>query len=269
MGPWRGGVWRSAVVLSGALAVGLVAPVPASAEVLGAVVVTPTSGTDTTLFGGVVTGARCPAGTDDSFFDVTGSDIGVGAPRGVGEMGFLSAASRAGRGDETFRGASIANLRTVGAGAFSASGRYTIRLRCERGAATSDTYQAVLTYTAGGAGAFTVQAPARPPASPAPSPIASPGSGVTASGKAGGAALPTAPASAVAPAGDPAAGASRADAGSTSPAAASESEIASGGWLALGVLGVGGALALAVRKRGWRPGPSRSARPSVPSEPRR
>lgn len=284
----QGALRRRFMVLSVVLAGCGWAATPASAEVLGAVVVSPLSGTDSTLFGGVVRGANCPAGTSDSFFDVVGSDIGVGAPRGMGEIGALGQASQAGRGDETFRGASIANLRTVGAGAFAASGRYTIRLRCERGAVTTDTYETVMTYTAGGAGSFTVPAPPRTPALVAPSasagldtraPGPSPGEAATTPGsggattpapggspatKASGAATSASASAAGSPGAFPA-GSSLANAGTPAPPAGSETATGSSGWLVLAAIGLGGALVLAARNRGWRSVLPLGTRPSVPT----
>lgn len=284
----QGALRRRFMVLSAVLAGCGWAATPASAEVLGAVVVSPLSGTDSTLFGGVVRGANCPAGTSDSFFDVVGSDIGVGAPRGMGEIGALGQASQAGRGDETFRGASIANLRTVGAGAFAASGRYTIRLRCERGAVTTDTYEIVMTYTAGGAGSFTVPAPPRTPALVAPSasagldtraPDPSPGEAATTPGsggattpapsgspatKASGAATSASASAAGSPGAFPA-GSSLANAGTPAPPAGSETATGSSGWLVLAAIGFGGALVLAARKRGWRSVLPLGTRPAVPT----
>ena len=115
-------------------------------------------GTDTTLFGGSIT-AACPAGTDDSLFDIVGSDIGPLVANGIG---FLGAGNLTGQGFQSFTGASIANLKTTNAGSFASSGAYTIRYRCESGAATLATYETTMNYTAGAGGSFTIVAPAAP-----------------------------------------------------------------------------------------------------------
>lgn len=267
---------RSAVVLAAVVALSWSGSVPAAADVLGEVVVTPSSGQDTTLFRGAVTGADCPAGTDDALFDVIGSDVGVGAARGQGEIGFLGPASRDGRGDQAFVGASIANLRAVGAGAFTTSGPYRIRLRCQRGAELTAAYETVLDYTAGGAGSFTVRGPRRP----VPASATSPGRPRSVVGEAGpvagatdvaptSAAVPapldpgmplpggagvSAPGGAAAPStgSGPAGGAGALAATSSTPA---RTEPGAGliGWIGLAVVVIGaGALALAGLERRWR-----------------
>ena len=271
-----GGAGRRPVcVLAALLALGAWGVAPASADVFGAVAVSPLSGTDSTLFGGVVTGATCPAGTSDSYFDVVGDDIGVGAARGQGQMGFLGPGSKAGRANEAFVGASVANLRAVSAGSFAASGRYRIRLRCETGAITTDTYETILDYTAGGAGSFRIQAPQ--PARVSPAPSGSPGAasilvsptpvGGVATAASGGVGSPapgaaTAPASASA--GEPSPGRLSADGlgGDSGPgdrSAETGSALVWGGWLALAAAGVAGGLLLVGRKRGWRFVSSRAA----------
>lgn len=243
--------WRGVVVLAVMLFVAGWGTTPASADVLGGVDVAPVSGSDETLVSGVVNDVQCPAGTTDSFFDVIGPDIGTGAARGAREIGFLGQAARDGRGESSFVGSSIANLRTVSAGAFAATGRYHIRLRCERGAATTDTYATVLDYTAGGGGSFTVQAPrpasARPAvsgppgaASESPAPATADGGATTALG---GAATPAAGANTP--------GTSGLDVGTPgtpTPARAASSSI---GWIALAVLGVGAVVLLERKRRRW------------------
>ena len=141
-------------------------PTAASAAVIGSVNVTvagatPSSGTDASQFSGSVT-AACPAGTNDSYFDIIGNDIGPGAPAGTGEIGALGQGSSTGQGPQSFTGANISNLRSTNAGAFATSGPYRIRFNCVKGAATLDTYETTMNYVAGTGGFFTIVAPAAP-----------------------------------------------------------------------------------------------------------
>ena len=259
--------WRGVVALAAMLFVAGWGPTPASADVLGGVDVAPVSGSDETLVSGVVNDVQCPAGTTDSFFDVIGPDIGTGAARGAGEIGFLGQAARDGRGESSFVGSSIANLRTVSAGAFAATGRYHIRLRCERGAATTDTYATALDYTAGGMGSFTVQAPRPASARPAvsgppgaaskfPAPATADGGATSALGGAATAVPKDVPTPVLQGAATPAAGANTPGTsgldvgtpGTPTPARAASSSI---GWLALAVLGVGAVVLLERKRRRW------------------
>ena len=138
----------ASAVAAGALAT--VAAAPASGAVLGQVTVNPTSGNDQTLFGGSAT-TDCPAGTTDSYWTIDGPDL----PR---DTAFLGAGNSSGDGPQSFSGAAISNIRAVEAGSFSASGAYRIRFNCFGESSVTDTYEAQLNYTAGGAGAWTISA---------------------------------------------------------------------------------------------------------------
>jgi hypothetical protein len=146
-------------LVSGGLAVAGSTAALAAAPVLGPVTVTPTTGNDSTGIT-VSANAACPAGTDGAFYDIKGADIGEigdGTTSGSGDVGFLGEAAIT--GPSSVPGNSIANLKSTNAGAFSASGAYKIRLRCQGGADILATYEATLNYTAGGAGAYTIAPP--------------------------------------------------------------------------------------------------------------
>lgn len=122
---------------------------PASAEVVGHVTVNPTTGNDETLFGGSAT-TDCPADTVDSYWTIDGADL----PR---DQAFIGFGNSTGDGSQSFSGASIANVKSSNAGSFSASGPYQIRFNCVNpSGSVTDTYEATLNYTAGGAGAWTI-----------------------------------------------------------------------------------------------------------------
>ena len=154
-------------LISGTAALATLAPGVASAAVLGSISVSPTSGTDSTLFSGSIANAQCPAGTANSFFQIIGADVGTNG------SGYLGDGTTTGQGRQGFVGASIANLKSTNTGSFSASGAYRITFNCESAAGITDTYRTTLNYVAGGAGAFSIQAPPPPPPPPA-SPVASP-----------------------------------------------------------------------------------------------
>ena len=155
-------------LISGTAALATLAPGVASAAVLGSISVSPTSGTDSTLFSGSIANAQCPVGTANSFFQIIGADVGANG------SGYLGDGTTTGRGQQGFVGASIANLKSTNTGSFSASGAYSITFNCESAAGITDTYKTTLNYVAGGTGAFTIQAPPPPPPSPPASPVASP-----------------------------------------------------------------------------------------------
>jgi hypothetical protein len=123
----------------------------AQASDLGPVQVSPQSGSDATLLFGYVADARCPRTTADSYWTVDGPDL----PR---DTAILAPGNTTGTGPQQFRGASIANLKTINSGAFSRSGTYTIRFSCVRApdGKVSDSYEATLRYHAGGKGSFQV-----------------------------------------------------------------------------------------------------------------
>lgn len=167
------------LLLSNLLATGALPTASASAAVLGGVDMRPRSGNDQTLFFGSIPDAHCPKGTLDSYFEIFGSDIGMEAPGGSGDMGFLGQGTVEGRGMQSFNGASIANLKTTNAGAFSRSGAYRIRFGCIDGRGRpTDSYERVLDYAAGVPGVFTLRpgpaSPPAPPARPAPPSAAKP-----------------------------------------------------------------------------------------------
>ena len=155
-------------LISGTAALATLAPGVASAAVLGSISVSPTSGTDSTLFSGSIANAQCPAGTANSFFQIIGADVGANG------SGYLGDGTTTGQGRQGFVGASIANLKSTNTGSFSASGAYRITFNCESAAGITDTYRTTLNYVAGGAGAFSIQAPPPPPPPPPASPVASP-----------------------------------------------------------------------------------------------
>ena len=170
---------RSAGLVSVLLAVGgatlalsAAATGTASAAVLGTIEVSPLTGNDSTLFGGFIANAQCPARTGDSSFSMEGPGLNPTEAN-------LAGGNTTGTGRREFSGASIANLKSNNAGSFTASGTYTITFNCIRNpdGVVSDTYERKLNYVAGSGGAFTIQAisaPVSPLPSPSPSPVASP-----------------------------------------------------------------------------------------------
>ena len=122
----------------------------ASAAVVGRVAVNPTTGNDSTLFGGSVT-TNCPADTAESFWSMEGPGIEqYAASLGPGPTN--------GDGLQEFSGASVANLKSNNAGSFAANGDYRIVFNCISSATgtVTDTYEAPLVYVAGGAGSWTI-----------------------------------------------------------------------------------------------------------------
>ena len=135
----------------------VVTTAPASAAVFENVIISPASGTDSTLFGGSVT-TNCPAGTADAFFSMEGPGITFG-------NAFLGPGSNPqGVGLQSFSGASIANLKTNNAGSFLSSGTYQATFLCISApdGVVTDTYVGTLNYTAGGAGSYVFAPPAAP-----------------------------------------------------------------------------------------------------------
>lgn len=124
-------------------------PATASADVLGQVTVSPTSGTDSTIFGGSVN-AACPAGTDSAFWSLEGGALTPYAA-------YLGDGLNNGVGAQTFSGASIANIETVTGGPLS-DGTYFVELHCFNGATKTDSYRANLNYTAAGTGSWSISA---------------------------------------------------------------------------------------------------------------
>jgi hypothetical protein len=124
----------------------LALPTPASADVLGQVTVSPTSGIDSTGFGGSATTA-CPAGTDSSFWSLEGGAL-------TPYSAYLGDGLNNGVGAQSFAGASVANIETaVGA---LADGTYQVVFHCFTGPAETDSYRANFTYAAAGAGSWSV-----------------------------------------------------------------------------------------------------------------
>ncbi len=143
-----------AVVAGAGLAV--VTSSSASAATLGGVTLSPASGTNGTLFSLNVANAACPAGTIYTQFSVNGSGLVNDAtqPGGYGIGGGATPAN--GIGPITIGGNSIANIATVNAGSFVASGTYIFSFDCfDASFNITDQYINTMTYTAGGAGAFT------------------------------------------------------------------------------------------------------------------
>lgn len=149
------GLVTAGLVLSGSVALTTLATDSADAAVLGTVALSPTSGTDSTIFGGSVANAACPAGTGDAYWSVDGPDL----PADQAILG--PATNTTGTGPQDFSGASIANVRSANAGSFSASGVYNVRFNCVATAtgAVTDTYTRKISYTAGGAGAWAYLTP--------------------------------------------------------------------------------------------------------------
>jgi hypothetical protein len=267
------GVRRSGLALVAALVAGLVSVLGAgsasAAASLGPVFVEPQSGTDATLFHGAVGEARCPAGTDGALFDILGEDIGDTAPEGSKDLGFLGQPAVDGVGTVEFGNNAIANLKTTNTGAFSHSGTYRIRLRCQRGAELLATYETTLVYTAGGAGSWRVVGNGKRPTTPAALPTDGPGSvafgtgaGVLAGAAVGAATVTPAPGAAT-PAASSASAASADDAGAprqtpTSSATGTAEKSQSSPVLLGGLAAVAGLLVLAWlglgrRRRGGSP----------------
>jgi len=141
-----------AVVAGAGLAV--VTSSSASAATLGGVTLSPASGTNGTLFSLNVANAACPAGTIYTQFSVNGSGLVNDAtqPGGYGIGGGATPAN--GIGPITIGGNSIANIATVNAGSFVASGTYIFSFDCfDASFNITDQYINTMTYTAGGAGA--------------------------------------------------------------------------------------------------------------------
>lgn len=135
----------AATLATGGLAA--ITSAPASAAVIDTVVISPTTGTDSTLFGGSAT-ANCPAGTASTFWTMEGPDV---APFEAS----LGGGPNSGVGPVSFSGASIANLKTNNAGSFSASGTYRAQFNCFSAAGLTDTYVGTINYVAGGGGSWT------------------------------------------------------------------------------------------------------------------
>ena len=139
-------------VVSGAMAVtGLLVAVPgtAHADVIGQVTLSPTSGVDSTIFGGSVT-AACPAGTDYSEWQMSGPSfatpfyLGDGLNNGVGA--------------QSFSGASIANIETANGGPLT-TGMHQVAFQCFTGGSTpTDSYRINFDYNNTGSGSWTTSA---------------------------------------------------------------------------------------------------------------
>lgn len=138
----------------------------ARADELGRVEVSPTAGTDETLMNGAIGSARCPAGTNNSFFSVDGP----GLPP---HTAFIGVGTSTGSGYQSFDGASIANIRTANSTGFQRSGSYTIRFSCEQDGRITDSYTRVLDYVAGGRGSFRLRG--YPTTMPSYHPLPTPG----------------------------------------------------------------------------------------------
>ena len=133
----------------------VVTAAPASAAVFTNVTINPTAGTDATLFGGSVT-TNCPAGTGDAFWSMEGPGIRPG------EAFLGPGSSSAGVGLQSFSGAAIANLKSNNAGSFTTNSTYRATFSCIDATGTTDSYVAVINYTAGGAGGYVFVPPAAP-----------------------------------------------------------------------------------------------------------
>jgi hypothetical protein len=129
-------------------------PAPAHADVLGQVTVNPTSGTDSTIFGGSVN-AACPAGTDSAFWSLEGGAL---APYSA----YLGDGLNNGVGAQSFSGASVSNIETVTGGPLS-DGTYFVEFHCFAGPTKTDSYRANLNYTAAGTGSWNITAAALTP----------------------------------------------------------------------------------------------------------
>lgn len=148
-----------AAALAGTVATtGLLVALPgsASADTVGQVTVSPTTGTDATGFGGSATTA-CPVGTDSAFWSLEGGTLTPG-------QAFLGdSTNTTGTGPQSFSGASIANIETV-AGPLT-DGTYFVQFSCYNGPTLTDTYRANLNYTAAGDGSWNITAAALTPVS--------------------------------------------------------------------------------------------------------
>ena len=123
----------------------------ASGAILGPVVVSPASGTDETLFGGTAA-ANCPADATDSYWSMEGPGIRL-------YEAYLGPSANNGVGPQSFSGAAIANIKSNNAGSFLSTGTYRVVFNCFDAVFDANpTYEAILNYTAGGAGAYTITA---------------------------------------------------------------------------------------------------------------
>lgn len=123
---------------------------PAQAAVLGAPTLSPTSGNDSTLFGGTIANAECPGGTDSTFWSVQGGDIAAGTYEG-----YLGDGVNNGAGAQEFSGASVANLKTV-TGKMAVAGTYRVVFHCFAGAAETNTYEQAFSYDPASGGSWSV-----------------------------------------------------------------------------------------------------------------
>lgn len=154
---------RSAGLFGVALAVGgatlvlsAVSTGTAAAAVQGSITVSPSVGTDATLFGGTIANAQCPLNTAESLFTMEGPGI---PPL----TAFLGPGPNSGTGRQEFSGASIANLKSVKAGTFASDSVYRIVFNCLGSTGqVLDTYEANMNYTVAGPGGYTITAAALP-----------------------------------------------------------------------------------------------------------
>lgn len=166
-----------ALVLSGALAASALQASPASAAVLGAPVVSPTTGTNETLFGGSLANAQCPAGTDSAFWSMEGGDLTPDT-----YAAFLGDSTNAtGTGAQEFSGASVANIKTV-TGQMTTAGTYRVEFHCFAGPTKTDSYQLAFAYDPAGVGSWTATAApvATVPEAPGPPAATAPTTGASA-----------------------------------------------------------------------------------------
>jgi hypothetical protein len=227
----------------------------ARAADLGPVGVKPRVGTNNTLFFGYLAHAKCPAGTTDSYWTVDGPDL----PH---DTAFLGQGNASGTGEQQFRGASIANVRTAYPDSFRRSGTYFVRFSCvPPDGKVRDSYQVPLLYRVAGRGSWQAQGAQQVPdyvldpsvASPAPTspsrPTAAPGGGPAP--PASGPSATTSRSPGAVPSGPASAG--QATGSATSAQGSGGGSGSSGGWwLGLLLLPALGVAAWALRRRGGR-----------------
>ncbi len=149
----------SGAVLATTLAtagLGLATSATAFADVIETVNVNPKAGNDASQLSGSVT-TDCPADTAESGWTMEGPGI-------TPYTAFLGPGPGNGDGVQSFQAAAIANIRTNNSGSFAANGVYRVTFYCQSGntGAITRTYEAILDYVAGGAGAYTIRAQAVP-----------------------------------------------------------------------------------------------------------
>jgi hypothetical protein len=155
-----------ALVLSATVTAAAALASPAAAattvNVLGPVLVTPSSGDDFTLFSGQVDG-QCPDSTIEAQFAVVGPGSDY-LTNGEGALNPGPDSSPTGQGLTWFLYGSVSNLRTATNTMFTTDGTYGLTLYCQSATAdggieVTDVYQTEIRYTAGSPGTWELATP--------------------------------------------------------------------------------------------------------------